>query len=231
MSRGVLFHIRSRIVQGLLLVLPLVITVWLLKVFFDLMDKSVTPLVVALFRAIGSPDLNRWQTRVGFPVIGILLTVVAIYLLGLLAGNLVVKRLGRMVESFILRIPIVKGIYGSARQLLDAFSFSGKPTFTKVALLEYPRRGLWTIGFVTAEFRHRMGPAKADGGEARRTVPVFLPTTPNPTSGWLLFVPEEDLQVLDIAMDDAVKLVVSGGIVSPSDLGELLPAAGSERAP
>ena len=212
MRRNFFAHIRSRVGRGLLLVLPLVITVWLLKILFNLINVNVTPMVVAMFNAIGSPDLNRWQSRVGFPVIGILLTVLLIYLLGLLAGNIIGKRMGAMVEAAILRVPIVKGIYGSARQLLDAFSFSGTQKFSKVILLEYPRRGLWTVGFVTTEQRHEMPAAVGENG---RSVSVFLPTTPNPTSGWLLFVPVQDIKVLDISMEDAVKLVVSGGIVDP----------------
>ena len=210
-------HIRSRVGRGLLLVLPLVITVWLLRILFTLINVNVTPLVVAMFEAIGSPDLSRWQSRIGFPIIGVLLTTLLIYLLGLLAGNIIGKRMGGMLEAAILRIPIVKGIYGSARQLLDAFSFSGTQKFSKVVLLEYPRRGLWTVGFVTTEDHHEMPEAAT---EASRTVPVFLPTTPNPTSGWLLFVPVKDLHVLHISMENAVKLVVSGGIVSPENLGE-----------
>jgi uncharacterized membrane protein len=120
----------------------------------------------------------------------------------------------------VLRIPVVKGIYGAARQLLDAFTFGEKKTFSKVVLVEYPRKGLWTIGFVTTEKEHRLGNLPGPA------VPVFLPTTPNPTSGWLLFVPLDDLIVLDLPMEEAVKLVVSGGIVGPDDIGPLQKAPG-----
>ena len=216
MRSKMLFHIRSRTVRGLLLILPMLVTVWLLKILFDLINTYITPMVVAVFRAAGSPDLDRWQARIGFPIIGLLLTVLAIYLCGLLAGNIVGRRLVLMVESLVLRVPVVKGIYGAARQLLDAFSFAEKKTFSKVVLVEYPRKGLWTIGFVTTEKEHRIT------GQSSHAVPVFLPTTPNPTSGWLLFVPLDDLIVLDLPMEEAIKLVVSGGIVSPDDIGPLL---------
>ncbi len=216
-----LFHLRSRTVRGLLLILPMLVTVWLLKLLFDIINNYITPLVVAMFQAAGSPDLDRWQARIGFPIIGLLLTILVIYLCGLLAGNMVGRRLVLMVERIILRIPVVKGIYGAARQLLDAFSFSDKKTFSKVILVEYPRRGLWTIGFVTTDEKHTLG----SGGES--AVPVFLPTTPNPTSGWLIFVPEDDLRVLDIPMDEAVKLIVSGGIVNPGDIGRLVSNPGN----
>ncbi len=221
MQSKFLFHLRSRTVRGLLLILTMLVTVWLLKLLFDMINTYITPLVVAVFQSAGSPDLDRWQARIGFPIIGLLLTVLAIYLCGLLAGNMVGRRLVQMVERFILRIPVVKGIYGAARQLLDAFSFSDKKTFSKVILVEYPRRGLWTVGFVTTDEEHNLG------GAGNRTVPVFLPTTPNPTSGWLIFVPVDDLKVLDIPMDEAVKLVVSGGIVSPGDIGRLQRSPGN----
>lgn len=125
-----------------------------------------------------------------------------------------------MFESWILRIPLVKGIYGSARQLLNAFSATGKGRFSKVVMLEYPRPGLWTIGFVTSESRHAV--PLAASGETVGTVSVFLPTTPNPTSGWLVFAPKDGLLVLDLSIEEGIKLVVSGGIVSPDDLGDLV---------
>ena len=220
MQSKILFHLRSRTIRGLLLILPMLVTIWLLKILFNLVNLYITPLVMAAFRAAGSPDIDRWQARIGFPIIGLLLTVLAIYLCGLVAGNIVGRRLVLMVERLVLRIPIVRGIYGAARQLLDAFTFAEKETFSKVVLVEYPRKGLWTIGFVTTDKQHRL----VDDGS--RAVPVFLPTTPNPTSGWLLFVPLEDLTVLDIPMEEAIKLVVSGGIVSPDDIGPLLVRSG-----
>ena len=219
MQNKLLFHLRSRTIRGMLLILPMLVTVWLLKILFDVINLYVTPMVVAVFRAVGSPDLDRWQARIGFPIIGLVLTVLAIYLCGLLAGNMAGRRIVLMIEGLVLRIPVVKGIYGAARQLLDAFTFGGKKTFSNVVLVEYPRRGLWTVGFVTTEKEHNLG------GGSSRAVPVFLPTTPNPTSGWLLFVPLEDLKIIDIPMEDAVKLVVSGGIVSPDDIGPLLRGA------
>lgn len=222
MRSKILFHLRSRTVRGLLLILPMLVTVWLLHLLFDLINNYITPLVVAMFRAAGSPDLDRWQARVGFPIIGLLLTVLVIYLCGLLAGNMVGRRLVLTVEGLVLKIPVVKGIYGAARQLLDAFTFADKKTFTEVVVVEYPRKGLYTIGFVTTEKEHRLGEGSV------RAVPVFLPTTPNPTSGWLLFVPLRDLTVLDIPMEEAIKLVVSGGIVSPDDIGPYLRPKGEQ---
>jgi len=214
-------HIRRRLVQGVILVLPLVVTIWLLGVLFDVVNGNVTPVVRGLLEWIGMPGLERSLARLGIPVLSLALTLTVIYLLGLIGGNLAGRRLLLLIESWILRIPLVKGIYGSARQLLDAFNITGKRAFSKVVLLEYPRAGLWTLGFVTTEAEHVVERA-GDGPVS--AVPVFLPTTPNPTSGWMLLVPTTQLRVLDISIEDAVKMIVSGGIVSPADIGRLMRA-------
>jgi uncharacterized membrane protein len=111
------------------------------------------------------------------------------------------------VESWILRVPFVRSIYGGARQLLDAFNATKSGGFSRVVMVEYPRRGIWTVGFVTNE---RPG-SGADPSE----VFVFLPTTPNPTSGWLALVPIEQIIDLDLTVEEGIKLIVSGGIVLP----------------
>jgi uncharacterized membrane protein len=212
-------HFRRKLVQGLFLVLPLLITLWLLTILFDLINNNVTPYVKEVLIWSGIPGLERWFARLGIPIIGILLTALFIYLLGLIAGNLAGRRSVRMIESYILRVPLVRGIYGPARQLLDSFNLTGKRAFSKVVMMEYPRTGLWTVGFVTTDDEHLI----PSGGEGSLSaVPVFLPTTPNPTSGWMILVPTGDLLVLDMTIEQGIKLVVSGGIVSPGDLGSLV---------
>ncbi len=216
---GPLAHFRRKLIQGLLLVLPLLITVWLLGILFNVINEFVTPYVRGVLVWTGIPGLERWFARLGIPIIGLVMTALFVYTLGLLAGNLAGRRFVRMIESQILKIPLVRGIYGSSRQLLDAFSITGKRAFSKVVILEYPRKGLWTLGFVTTEVEHLMAD---DENGALSTVPVFLPTTPNPTSGWMILVPTRDLKVLDMTIEDGLKLVVSGGIVSPENLGSLV---------
>jgi uncharacterized membrane protein len=212
-------HFRRKIIQGLFLVLPLLITLWLLTILFNLINDNVTPYVKEVLIWAGIPGLERWFAKLGIPIIGILLTALFIYLLGLIAGNLAGRRSVIMIESYILRVPLVRGIYGPARQLLDSFNLTSKRAFSKVVMLEYPRRGLWTIGFVTTDDEHLIA-----GGQQgpQPAVPVFLPTTPNPTSGWMLLVPTGDLLLLDMTTEAGIKLVVSGGIVSPGDLGSLI---------
>jgi uncharacterized membrane protein len=212
-------HVRRRLIQGVVLVLPLVVTLWLLGLLFQVINNNVTPVVRGLLEWAGMPGLERSLARLGVPLLSLLLTLGSIYLLGLIGGNLAGRRLLLLVESWILRIPLVKGIYGSARQLLDAFSVTGAKAFSKVVLVPYPRAGLWTLGFVTTEAEHLIEDARRD---AVATVPVFLPTTPNPTSGWMVLVPTSELRVLDVSVEDAVKLIVSGGLVGPPDIGSLI---------
>jgi uncharacterized membrane protein len=222
-------HVRGRIGGGLLIVLPLLITIWLLGILFDVIDTRVTPWVLAALRAAGTPGLDQWPARFAVPLIGVLLTAGLIYFAGLLTGNLLGRRLLAMFESAMLRIPLVKGIYGAARQLLDAVSLTGKRPFSRVVLVEFPKAGTWTVGFVTQERTHSIGGPQ--GGEP--AVSVFVPTAPNPTSGWVLFVPATALVDLDLSIEQGLKLIVSGGIVSPPDLGALrarrnLPATAAE---
>ncbi len=218
MRHRVLAHFRSKLARGLLLVLPLLVTVWLLGLLFDIVNWNVTPWVRRIVLRLGIEELEGLFARLGIPVMSLILTVGLIYLVGLLASNLAGRRIGHAFESLILRIPLVNWVYGSARQLLDAFSMGGgQRTFSKVVMLEYPRRGLWTVGFLTTEVEHRLPtPGNSRGGSS---VPVFLPTTPNPTSGWMVLVPTADLRVLDMTVEEGIKFVVSGGIVGPSDLG------------
>jgi uncharacterized membrane protein len=226
MRAHLLVHIRRKLLQGLFLVLPLLITLWLLTILFDLINNNVTPHVREVLIWANIPGLERWIARLGIPIIGLLLTALFIYLLGLIAGNIAGRRSVRMIESYILRVPLVRGIYGPARQLLDSFNLTGKRAFSKVVLLEYPRKGLWTVGFVTTDEEHLI---TDENERSFSSVPVFLPTTPNPTSGWMILVPTSDLLLLDMTIEQGIKLVVSGGIVSPGDLGSLVhkwPAGG-----
>lgn len=200
-------HVRDRFVRGFLLVLPLLLTIWLLRILFAIVHDNVTPLLFAFLRAVGLGGLEGWHAKITVPLIGFLLTLLVVYLIGLVGANLVGRRMVHAVESWILRIPLVKSIYGGARQLLDAFNATKSGGFSRVVMVEYPRKGIHTIGFVTGE--------RPTPGGASNEVFVFLPTTPNPTSGWLALVPKEQVIDLDVSVEEGIKLIVSGGIVVP----------------
>jgi len=204
-------HVRTHFIRGLLIVLPTIITFWLLRILFGAVSDNVTPLVLRALSAGQVTWIGDWHARFVVPLIGLVLTVLLIYLIGLIAANLVGQRIVTWFEAGILKIPFVKSIYGGARQLLDAFDAGGKGTFTRVVLVQYPRAGVFTMGFVTSEVRLEIPLGDGIVG----ALMVFLPTTPNPTSGWLAIVPERDLLDLDLSIEEALKLVVSGGIVMP----------------
>jgi len=208
-------HLRRTMVRGLIAVLPALITVWLLRILFDFVHRRVTPVVVAMFQALGFSDVDRWEARFGFPALGVALTVLLVYAIGLVAGNLAGRKLLALFERLMLRVPLVRTIYGSAKQLIDAFGASGTQAFSKVVIVEYPRKGMWTIGFVSRKTLHRL----PSGERSEPMVPVFLPTTPNPTSGWLVLARTCEVLVVDISVEAALKLIVSGGIAGPGDLG------------
>jgi uncharacterized membrane protein len=209
-------HVRTHFVRGLLLVLPAMITIWLLRILFGVVSGNVTPWVLRALSAGGVPWVNDWHARFLVPLIGLVLTLLLIYLIGLVAANLVGQRILSWFEAGVLKIPFVKSIYGGARQLLDAFGSGAKGTFTRVVLVEYPRAGVFTVGFVTSEARVELPVAD----RVVRSVMVFLPTTPNPTSGWLAIIPEEDIIDFDLTIEEGVKLIVSGGIVTPASMSE-----------
>ena len=208
-------HIRRNLFRGLLLVLPLVVTAWVVQLLFGFVSRQATPRLQRLVEWIGVEAPDGAIGRVLFSVASVLITAVLIYAIGLIGSNFTGRRWLRWFESWILRVPLVGSVYGPLRQLLDSFGSDHEENFSRVVLVEYPRVGLWTMGFVTTEKRHSFAGKK-------RKIPVFLPTTPNPTSGWLVFADEDDLVTLDLSVEESIKLIVSGGIVGPDNLGRLV---------
>lgn len=211
MTQTVFAHVRSRLVAGILLILPLLITLWIVRLLFSFIDGNVTPWVIRILVVTGLSERLHVDVRYLAPLIGVTLTLAVVYLFGLLAGNLVGRRVFAVVEASILRVPLVKGIYGSARQLLDSLSATGKGSFSRVVMIEWPKAGVFSLGFVTSD---RALPLPG-GDPGDPTVAVFLPTTPNPTSGWLALVRERDVVAVDMTVEEAIKGIVSGGIVLP----------------
>ncbi|RMG45057.1 MAG: DUF502 domain-containing protein [Acidobacteria bacterium] len=204
--RRALRQIRARLAAGLLTALPFVVTVWLLGFLFRLVDRVLTARSLRLLELIGSAGaLPVWSIRLA----SVLVVMLALYLLGIAATHVAGRQLLRLVEWLLARVPLLGGVYRTLRQVADAVGTGASSAFRRCVLIEYPRRGLWTMAFVTNERRVTAGAA----GEP--LVPVFLPTTPNPTSGYFLLVPESECRPLDIPVEEGVKLVVSGGILLP----------------
>ena len=189
-------NLRFRILTGILVVVPLGITIWILRFFFRLVDGILQP---AVEKALG-------QT---IPGLGFVLTVVLLYVIGLFASWVLGRRLIHWGESLLKRIPLVKNIYTAAKQVIEAISLPKGQAFKRVVLIEFPRPGMWVVAFVTGEVYN------SDG---KKLIKLFVPTTPNPTSGYLELVPEDQVRGTNMSVEDGIKMLVSGGILSPERL-------------
>lgn len=213
-ERTIWARLRQIFFTGLAITLPLIITIWLLRVLFEMVHTISTPALLGLVRLV-SPryaENPAFATHIA-PFIGILLTALLILLIGGLTTNLLGRRIVDAFDRLIMRLPLVRGIYGGARQLLDAFR-SKPSSFRRVVAVEYPRPGVYTVGFVTHE---QAGMRTANGGAISGCSFVFLPTSPNPTSGWLVLVRDDDMVQLDMSIEEGFKLILSGGLVLPGD--------------
>lgn len=195
--------LKRYLIAGLLVWLPLGVTIAALIFLVNLFDKSLLLL----------PEHWRPEYWLGFriPGFGIILSLGLILLTGMMVANFLGNRLMTFWERLLSRIPLVRGIYSAVKQLTEAVFGSGEQSFQKVYLLEYPRRGLWTLGFQTST---TVGEAQCKTG-MEDVVNLFVPTTPNPTSGFFIIASRQDIIELDMGVDDALKMVISGGVVVP----------------
>ena len=194
--------LRGYLITGLLIWVPLGITVFLIKFMVDFMDQTLLLLPVAY----------RPETMLGFriPGLGIVLTVAVLLLTGLLAANILGRTLVNLWESTLQRIPLVRSVYSAAKSFSEVVLTNNTDSFKQVMLVEYPRKGVYSLCFQTST---SLGEVQQRTGE--EVVCVFVPTTPNPTSGVMIMVPRKEVIVLDMEVEEAVKMVVSLGVVVP----------------
>jgi uncharacterized membrane protein len=193
--RKLMDHLKKRFFAGLFIVIPLGITIFILKFLFGVADGILGPYIADLFNAITRRDAY-------IPGTGMLTGLLVVYLTGLLATNFVGRHLGKWWNRLISMIPLVNTIYSSSRQLIQVFR-EGKNSYRRAVFVEWPRKGVRVVGFVTAE-------VERDG---ERLVVVFIPTTPNPTSGFALFFRRDEVVECGMTVEEAVKFVMSGGVV------------------
>jgi uncharacterized membrane protein len=193
---------RKYFITGLLILVPLAITLWVLNLIIGTMDQSLLLL----------PELWRPEHLIGFhiPGLGTILTLLIIFFTGLLAQNFIGNYVVGVWEALLKRIPVVNSIYSSVKQVSDTLFSSSGNAFRKALLVQYPRQGSWTIAFLTG----------TPGGDVKNHlqgdfVSVYVPTTPNPTSGFFLMMAREDVIELDMNVDEALKYIVSMGVVAP----------------
>ncbi len=190
---------------GILVTAPIAITLYLAVELFKWVDSSVTRFI---------PEKYNPETYLpyGLPGIGVLLLVVTLILIGMLAVNIFGRWLMGFGQKIIERIPVVSGVYSALKKLFETLLGQGSTSaFRKAVLVEYPRKGVWTIAFLTAPVYDDFKQLLPDD-----MVTVFVPTTPNPTSGFMLYVPKKEIKELEMRVDDAIKMVISTGIVTPS---------------
>ena len=189
---------KKYLITGLLVWIPLAITLWVLHLIVTSMDQTLILLPPA------------FQPKYNIPGLGVLLTILIVLLTGVLASNIIGQRLLRVWERMLGRIPVVKSIYSGVKQVSDTLFTPGGQAFRKALLVQYPRPGSWTIAFQTGR----------PGGDVANHlkgdyISVYVPTTPNPTSGFFLMMPRQDVIELDMTVDEALKYVVSMGVVPP----------------
>ncbi|SFQ20821.1 DUF502 domain-containing protein [Tranquillimonas alkanivorans] len=217
---SVLARLRANFLTGLVVIAPIGLTFWLIWAVVGWVDAFVLPLV---------PNRFRPEQYIGINLrgVGVIFFLIFTIIIGYLAKGLIGRSLLRFAEGLVDRMPVVRSVYNGLKQIAETVFAQTETSFDKACLVEYPRRGIWSIAFISTTAR----------GEIDETIPVgdrklsvFLPTTPNPTSGFLLFVPESDVIELDMTVEDAAKLVISAGLVYPNRKDPTQPADALPRA-
>ena len=189
---------KKYLITGLLVWIPLAITLWVLEAIVTTMDQTLLLLPL------------EWKPSIYIPGLGVVLTVLVVLLTGVLVSNFLGQKLLALWEGILRRIPVVNSIYGGVKQVSDTLFAPGGQAFRKAVLVQYPRADCWTIAFMTGQ----------PGGDVANHlsgdyVSVYVPTTPNPTSGFFLMLPRADAVELDMSVDEALKYVISMGVVAP----------------
>jgi len=202
-SNGVGERLRAYFLAGILVTGPIAFTLWITWSIIDFVDRAVSHLVPTSY----SPGTYFPFNIPGF---GLVVAVVALTLIGWLTAGYAGRLLLRLSDRLMKRMPVVRGIYSAFKQIFETVLAKRSNTFREVVLVEWPRRGMWTVAFVTAQ-----GEGEIKAKVAPETIGLYVPTTPNPTSGYLVYVPREDIVPLSMSVEDGIKLVISGGIITP----------------
>ena len=201
-------RIRNVFITGLLITLPIALTYFILQFLFKNLD-ALSPVFTKVLIDMGAPIPEGYR----IPALGLVITLLIVLTVGWFTTNFFGKQMIKLGESIVEKIPFVRRIYKGSKQVVQSIAHADTSAFRKVVLLEFPRRGMLAIGFVTGESR-----GEVQQYTAYNVLNVFVPTMPNPTSGFLVFVPPEELTEVDMSIEDGIKYVVSGGIVSTEGL-------------
>lgn len=208
---GFLHRLRAYFLAGILITAPVAITLAVASWLITFVDSRIVHLIPAQW----NPDTYLKDTlgvEVGLPGLGLLILLIVITLIGWLTASYLGRSVVGLGENIVARMPVIRSIYGAIKQIFETVLAHKSQAFRQAVLVEYPRRGLWTVAFVTGETE-----GEVQSLTKEEVVSIYVPTTPNPTSGFLLFVPREDIVDLHMSVEEAIKYVISGGIVTPDD--------------
>jgi len=198
-------RLRAYFLAGVLVTAPIGITVYLAWILIDFVDRQVTPLIPAYY----NPE-NHLPFSI--PGLGLIIVFVVLTLIGALTASFFGRLFQRTSERILVRVPVVRGVYSATKQILETVLARQSNAFREAVLVEYPRCGVWAIAFITGRTK-----GEVQSITQEEVINIFVPTTPNPTSGFLLFVPKKELVPLSMSVEEAIKMVISGGIVTPPD--------------
>ena len=208
---GFFARLRAYFLAGVLVTAPLAVTIALASWLVEFVDSRVVPLIPQKY----NPDVYLKEYlgfEIGLPGLGLIVLAIFITLVGAITAGFIGRMVLRFYENMLNRMPVVRSIYGATKQVLETVLQRQSGAFRQAVLVEYPRRGIWAVAFITGRTEGEVQNLIADD-----LINIFLPTTPNPTSGFLLFVPKGDLVMLDMSVEEAIKMVISAGIVTPPD--------------
>ena len=218
---------RSNFLAGLIIVAPIAMTIWLIWTVVGWIDGWVWPFVPDQFHPeelmnalLGLEGADRISVNVRG--IGVVIFLIFTMVVGFVGKGLFGRTMLRISENLVDRMPVVRSIYNGVKQIAETVFSQRDTSFDKACLIEYPRRGIWAIAFISINAKGEVYEKLSDGTEVAT---VFLPTTPNPTSGFLLFLPRNDIKELDMSVEDAAKLVISAGLVYPNSKDPSLPVS------
>lgn len=211
--------LRNNFLTGLVVVAPVVITIYIIWGIITFVDSKIVPLVPSVY----NPSTYIQYNVPGF---GLFVFLVLTTIVGYFTKNFLGREIVRPIESWVERMPVVRWIYNALKQIVETIFKQSSTSFQQACLIEYPRRGAWAIAFVATRTTGEI-PVRLGGQEL---VSVFLPSTPNPTTGFLMFIPVEDVIMLDMTIEEAAKAIISAGLVVPQTREEMEAAARRERA-
>ena len=202
-KKGILTKIRGYFLTGIIVTAPVGLTFYVSFLFIGFIDAKVRNII---------PVQYHYDNLLPFeiPGLGLLFVFIMLTFIGFLTAGLIGRYIIKLGERIIARLPIIRSVYGALKQIFESVLKTSSKSFREVVLIEYPRKGIWAIGFITGDTK-----GEVQHSLKEEIVNVFLPTTPNPTSGFLLFVPRKDLKVLNMNVEEGIKMVISGGIVTP----------------